>query len=418
MARFTDLAVKAVAPDPARRLEIPDPGQSGLYLIIHPSGRKGWAVRYRMNERSRKLTLGRFPDIGLADARRMTAKALDQISRGEDPATEKKARRRETGAAGHVRADTVAALVAEYLRMRPRQKAIRSIGEVKRIFEVYVLPALGQRPVAKVTKREIIALLDDIADRPAPIMANRTFEALRALFNWAIGRDWMAVSPMAGMAKPFETHSRDRVLTLGEIRWFWQATAAMGYPFGDAMRLCLLTGQRIGEVSGMTRQELDGNMWVIPGERAKNGEPHAVPLTDPVLEIIDRAPVIGDAGLIFTTTGESPISGRSKAKARLDRLMASAAEKERGEPVEIDRFTIHDLRRTCASRMAELRIAPHVIEAVLNHKSGIVRGIARIYNRYDYEAEKRDALEAWARRLDAIVDPKPSETVIELEARR
>ncbi len=438
MTRLTDLKVKALPPDPSRRLEMPDPGQAGLYLIIQPTGRKSWAVRYRQNGRSRKLTLGRFPAIGLADARRMAAKALDKIERGEDPATDMKARRTVTGAAGHQRTDTLAALVAEYLQRRPREKALRSIGEVKRIFDKYVLPVIGQRPAAKITKREIIELLDGIADRPAPIMANRTFEALRALFNWSIGRDWMAASPMAGMNKPFEPQSRDRVLSVDEIRWFWKATGAMGYPFGDALRVCLLTGQRVGEVSGLTRSEIGqeqitqvteadgerieitapGNVWTIPAARAKNGEEHKVPLADPALAIIKNAPAIGPNGLVFTTTGLSPISGRSKAKVRLDRLMAAAAEEERGEKVEIDRFTIHDLRRTCASQMAELRVAPHVIEAVLNHRTGVVRGIARVYNRYDYGIEKREALDAWAHRLNDLVTGKPAEMAIEVEAKR
>ncbi|WBQ11624.1 site-specific integrase [Hyphomonadaceae bacterium ML37] len=408
--------MRNLAPDPSKRLEIPDPGQSALYLIVQPSGRKSWAVRYRQNDRSRKLTLGRFPDLGLAEAREMTVKALERIERGADPAQEKAQRRRETGAAGHKRGDTVSALVAEYLKLRPRQKAIRSIGEVKRIFDVYVLPVIGSRPVAKLTKRDVLDVLDILADRPA--MANRTFEALRALLNWAIQRDWIAASPMAGMEKPFESKSRDRVLSADEVRWFWQATGAMGYPFGDALRVCLLTGQRVGEVTGMTRREIDGDTWVIPPERAKNGEAHAIPLAPAVAAIIEAAPVIGDRALVFTTTGDTPISGRSKAKARLDRLMAEAAAKERGSPVEIAPFRIHDLRRTAASGMAEIRIPPHFIEAVLNHRTGIIKGIARVYNRFDYATEKREALEAWERRVGAIVSGEAPANVIELEARR
>ncbi len=346
----------------------------------------------------------------------MTVKALERIERGADPAQEKAQRRRETGAAGHKRGDTVSALVAEYLKLRPRQKAIRSIGEVKRIFDVYVLPVIGSRPVAKLTKRDVLDVLDILADRPA--MANRTFEALRALLNWAIQRDWIAASPMAGMEKPFESKSRDRVLSADEVRWFWQATGAMGYPFGDALRVCLLTGQRVGEVTGMTRREIDGDTWVIPPERAKNGEAHAIPLAPAVAAIIEAAPVIGDRALVFTTTGDTPISGRSKAKARLDRLMAEAAAKERGSPVEIAPFRIHDLRRTAASGMAEIRIPPHFIEAVLNHRTGIIKGIARVYNRFDYATEKREALEAWERRVGAIVSGEAPANVIELEARR
>lgn len=415
MKRFTDLSVQALKPDPAKRREVPDPGQPGLYVVIQPSGVKSWCVRYRQNDRPRKLTLGRFPALGLAEARKMTAKALERIERGADPATEKAATRRETGAAGHRRSDTVAALVADY--MKRRANGLRSAGEIQRTFDRDVLPVIGARPVASVTRRELIELLDSIVDRPAPVLANRTYAALRTMFTWAVGRDWIDASPMTGVPKPAKERARDRVLSPDEIRWFWTATAAMAFPFGDLFRVCLLTGQRVGEVIGMSRDELDGATWIIPGERAKNGEEHTVPLTEPVLDIIRSAPVIDGGELVFTTNGVTPVSGRSKAKARLDRLMAEAAEKEAGEPVEIDRFTIHDLRRTAASGMAELRIAPHVCEAVLNHRSGTVSGVARVYNRHDYADEKCEALEAWANRLASIVDGRAADNVIELGAR-
>jgi hypothetical protein len=287
MRRFTDLSVKNLAPNPAKRLEIPDPGQPGLYLVVQPTGAKSWAVRYRQNERSRKLTLGRFPDLGLADARQMTVKALERIKRGADPAQEKAQSRHETGAAGHKRGDTVSALVADYLKRNASR--LRSAGEVKRIYDRDVLPVIGSRPVTDLTKRELLDLLDAIADRPAPVLANRAHAALSVLFNWAVARDWIAASPMAGISKPSAERSRDRILGHDEIRWFWQATGVMGYPFGDMLRVCLLTGQRVGEVIAMTRGEIDGDTWAIPPERAKNGEAHAVPL----------APSAGDRGSRF-----------------------------------------------------------------------------------------------------------------------
>lgn len=409
MRRFTRATVDAIKPDPPRRQEVPDPATEGLYLVVQPSGSKSWAVRYRLNGRSRKFTIGGYPGIGLGEARRQAEQAMERVREGIDPAAEAMRKRVQTARPRGARSDTVSALVAEY--MTRKAKDFRSVDEVRRTFERDILPVIGDRPVASVTKRELIELLDDIADRPAPTLAVRNWENLRALFNWAVARDWLPASPMAGVVAPAALKARDRVLTPHEIRLFWIATEEMADQFGDALRVCLLTGQRVGEVLGMTRHEITGDTWTIPGERAKNGEPHEVPLAPEVANILRAAPVINGSALVFTTTGRAPVSGRSKAKARLDALMSGA-----GDGVEVPRFTIHDLRRTAASGMAELGVSPHIIEAVLNHRTGVIRGIARVYNRHPYQTEKREALEAWADRVAAIVREADDAKVVALRA--
>ncbi len=414
---LTARAVEAAQPDPDKRVEIRDGALVGLRLVIQPSGKKSWALRYTFGGRYRKMTLGRYPALTLLDARGNAREALQQAEEGTDPAAarlEEKAKARDPE---RIERDKLKSIVKAYLNRKGAK--LRSADHVRRYFETELLPKLGEHDIQTITRRDLVDLLDAIVDRGSPITANRVFANTRALFNWAKGRGVISESPLDGMTMPAEEKSRDRVLSGREIRVFWQATEELGEPFGPLYRLLLLTGQRLREVAHMTESEISGEVWTIPGKRAKNGEPHAVPLSPLALATLKAARRIkSDAGYLFTTNGETPVSGFTKAKARLDKAMARLASVDAGEPVEIEPFVIHDLRRTAASGMAELRIAPHICEAVLNHRSGTVSGIARVYNRHDYADEKREALEAWANRVAAIVGEQTPNNVVALEARR
>lgn len=162
----------------------------------------------------------------------------------------------------------------------------------------------------------------------------------------------------------------------------------------------------------MPWRELSGDLWTLPGGRTKNGDDHTVPLSASALKVIGGLPCVGR--LVFTTNGLTSVSGFTRAKSRLDKLMAEASNKDLpagADPVEIPPFTIHDLRRTAATGMASLRIPPHVVEAVLNHRSGTRRGVAGVYNRFDYAEEKREALDAWARFVAELVEGKAGNVV-------
>jgi integrase len=237
-------------------------------------------------------------------------------------------------------------------------------------------------------------------------LANRTLSQLRKLFNWAVERDVLSASPCNGLKAPSSEDTRDRVLTHDEIRWLWKACEEQMFPFGPLAQVLLLTGQRRSEVAGMRAVELcfRNRMWSLPKERTKNGEAHDVPLPDEVVHIIKALPRIAGHGFIFTNTGVTPVSGFSRAKTSLDKLMTEAACLETSKSkTSIEPWTLHDLRRTCASGMAALGIAPHIVESVLNHKSGTIKGVAAVYNRHQYSGEKRQALEAWATRVAEIV---------------
>ena len=190
----------------------------------------------------------------------------------------------------------------------------------------------------------------------------------------------------------------------------------MGFPFGPFVQALILTAQRRDEVAGMRRRELKdgGALWTIPGERTKNGVEHDVPLVPAAQSLVASVPRVVATDYLFTTTGKGPVSGYSKAKQRLDATILAIARKaaaDRGEnPAEviIQPWRLHDLRRTAASGIARLGVPVHVIESILNHRSGQISGVAAVYNRHSYLPEKRRALESWANYLLQLVEVRSS----------
>jgi integrase len=245
---------------------------------------------------------------------------------------------------------------------------------------------------------------------------------LRALFNWAKGKERLAASPVAGMALPAQETARDRVLTDDELRWFWTGCDSIGWPFGPLAKLLLLTAQRRDEVASMTWAELDldKRVWTIPRHKVKNDRAHEVQLSDAAVAVLESLPRIEDGeGLIFTTTVETRVSGFSRAKRRLDDAMLKAKREDRSARKDeaIPGWTLHDLRRTAATGMARLNFPPHVVEKVLNHASGTIKGVAAIYNRFAYLEERRAALETWGRHVSDQIAPDHSTNVIALASR-
>jgi len=425
----------------ATRQEIPDALLPGLYLVVQPSGAKSWAVRYRHGGRPRKLTLGPLaptiegapepePVLGapltLKGARIVGRQQLEIVATGRDPATVKKAARAEASDERNLYANVATDFVTRYARKKNRSwretarlLGLREVdGELKSIKGGLADGRQwGKRRVQEITRRDVRELIEGIAER-APVAANRTLAAVRKLFNWCVERDILDASPIAGLPPPAAEASRDRILTDDEIRWFWKGCVEIGAPFGPFFRLLLVTAQRRGEVRAMTTGQLDlaERLWTIPAAIAKNNVEHVVPLAPQAVAIIEAAPRIkGKAGLIFTTNGETPVSGWSRAKANLDAAMLRIARKER-KGATVPDWRLHDLRRTAASGMARLGQPVHVVEAALNHKSGTIKGVAAVYNRYSYADEKRVALEAWANSLDALLTGDSASNVVTLRS--
>ncbi|MDP5306379.1 tyrosine-type recombinase/integrase [Paracoccus spongiarum] len=383
-----------------KRQEIPDALCTGLYFVVQPTGKKGWQVRYRHGGTHRRMTLGAYPVLSLSEARQRARDALAAASEGRDPAGEVK----DAKAAKKPDADRDKLSNVIDLFMKRHASRNRRGDDVLAMFRREIMDKWGDRDIHSITKRDVIDVLDGIVDRGSPVTANRLRAHLNTLFNWAKGRDIIEVNAMDGVRPPAPEKPRNRVLTDDEIRLFWNACDGLGYPFGPIYRLLLLTGQRLREVAEMTWREIDGDTWTLPEARSKNADEHTVPLSQDAQALLAGLPRIGGR-YVFTTTGNSPVSGFTRAKERVDKLMAEASD----DPIPA--FTIHDLRRTAATGMAGLRFPPHVVEAILNHRSGTRRGVAGVYNRHDYADEKRAALDAWARYVTQLVEDEPGNIV-------
>ena len=390
----------------ATRKEIPDGGCRRLYLIVQPTGRKAWAVRYRFQGAPKKLTLDNISS--LAEARKAATAALQELERGGDPAALKfDARAAAEAAAAARKRDTVEALANEFIEQYAKRKTRRnSWKQTEHVFHKIVLPAWRGRTVHDLERRDIRELVEHIAvDRP--VMANRTLAHLSKFFNWLLERDVIKASPCAGIKPPAKEQARDRVLDDDEIKALWAACDAVGGAAGAAVKLMLLTGQRCGEIVGMRRGEISGDVWTLLPERTKNKQRHEVPLSAQALAIIGAIPAF-DADYLFTSSHTRKLGNMAPAKVALDTHMKPA------QP-----WVLHDLRRTCASGMARLGIQLPVIEKVLNHKSGTFKGVVGVYQRYEFAAEKRDALQRWANHVEGLVSGKPAEDkVVTLGARR
>jgi integrase len=410
--KLTTAAIEQAMPKGRTAIEMADSAVVGLRLVIQPSGHKSWAVRFRFEGQNRKLTIGPWPRIGLSLARELAAKALRKVVEGEDPTETKKEARREAIASVDT-ADLVETVFDQY-RTRHLATLRRSTRkEVERLFAKRILPAWGKRRMGEITKRDVLAALDDMVASGAPISANRMLAALTAFFNWSISRDILALSPCNGVKKPTPQRPRERVLTDDELRWLWRSCDTIGWPFGPMTRLLILTGGRREEVRGLRERELRANdrLWTLPGERAKNGVQHDIHLTDAAVSALESVPrVPNEAGYVFSTNGRTAASGFSRAKDRLGSEMLRLARTE-DDKAEIAPWVLHDLRRTMASGMARIGVRLEVIEKCLNHVSGSFGGIVGVYQRHTFADEKKAAFDSWARHVEGIVSRNPGNVV-------
>jgi len=395
MAKLTTKFIENAKPAAVRR-EIPDSGCRGLYLVVQPTGGKAWAVRYRFEGKTRKLTLD--STLTLAAAREAATKALRELERGHDPAALKfdAQAKAEKEAADRAR-DTVEALVNDFIEQHAKRKTRRSSWrQSEHIFNKIVLPVWRGRIIHDLERRHIRELVENVAvDRP--VLANRTLAHLSKFFNWLCEGDVIKASPCAGVKQPAKEQPRDRVLDDDEIRALWAACDAVGGAAGAVVKLLLLTGQRCGEVVGMRRSEISGDVWTLAPERTKNKRKHLVPLSTQALAIIDAMPG-ADEDYLFTSSPTRRLGNIAPAKVALDASMKPK------EP-----WVLHDLRRTAASGMQKLGIQWQVIEKCLNHVSGSFRGIVGVYQLHEFAAEKRDALQRWANHVEGLVSGKAAE---------
>ena len=401
--KFTARTIETIRPVPGRRIDVFDASLPGLALRVTASGHKSWTVHYRnAARRLRRLTLGDYPTITLADARKAAQKALRAAAAGEDPATEKHATRQ---------GETVADLAREYIE-RQAKKHKRSWEEDQRKLDVDILPSWRTRKVKELTRRDVRDLIERIADRGAPIAANRVLALVRKLLNFAVQRDWIDANPAALITKPGAERSRDRVLTDDELRRIWTACQAEKPAMCALQRLRLVTMQRGGELAKLQWADVDLDTgWIaFPAAITKNKRPHRVPLSPLALEIFATISRASNEWVFPGLTGRRPRRDVTRGAQRVGARVLLTL-REANPDVAVFDFKGHDLRRTASTKIAEAGITQTDIARVLNHSEGGPR-VTQIYNRYEYDKEKRAALDRWASLLTAILEGKPTNAVL------
>ena len=404
--RLTDARIRSLKAKNVR-YEVWDT-EPGFGLRIAPTGRKSFIYLYRFEGKPRRLTIGVYPRTSLADAREHVAKANKKLNKGIDPGTEKQVARKALRDA-----ESFEELAFQWVERWAKLNR-KSWRAAQRELQADAISAWGKKKAYDIKQRDVIALVEQIMDRGSPIQANRTLGLLKQVFKFGVQRGIIDASPAVAIDKPAKETRRDRVLSDNEIRTFWVGLdkSIMTEDVRTALRLCLVTAQRRGEVAGMRRSEVDGDWWVIPKERSKNGKGHRVPLSPLAKKLIEHAS--GDDFLFPSPRKKGQDGEQIPIEAR---ALTNAITKNRNRKVDdklifdMPRFCTHDLRRTAATKIAELGVPRFDIAKVLNHSD---YEVTAVYDRYAYDPEKMKALLKWGRKLQKILDGKEAKKVVSI----
>ena len=384
---LTAKAVEKQQPDPDRRLEIPDGLLPGLYLVVQPTGAKSWAVRFRANGRTAKVTLGRWPAIQLAKARELARGQFEAVAKGRDPAAEKRA----TKGTGQAIAlpTTVGGLCDRYVELHLKPN-VRRWENARGEIDNHIRPRLGNLALTALTRAHVREMARDVGEAH-PVAANRALTRLRAVLNWAVAEDLVEANVAAGIKRPTRESPVDRILSDTELRAVWKATDTLNYPGREFARLLILSGQRRDDVRLMRWDELDleSCAWTIPASRFKSRRSHLVPLPDAMVEIIEGLPSNDEDGFVLSLDGGGrPYGNVQRPKGALDKA------------AKVTGWTWHDLRRTMRTGLSRLGIRRDVAELVIGHSVG--GRLGQTYDLYEFADEKRHALDAWARHVQGL----------------
>jgi integrase len=351
-----------------------DSSEPGFGLMVTNRGVRSWCFQYRHAGKSRRITLNEF--ASLAEARKQAQEWRDKINKGVDP--------QSSAADG----DTFAEVAKAFLRIEGRR--LRSTGQYQRLLDRLVVPVLGKHPIGSIKRSMITAVLDSIAETNGEATAKLVLAVVRRVLNWHAARSDDFTSPIVrGMGpKTDGDGSRERILSDDELRRIW-AASGRHEPFGAYVRFTLLTACRRMEAAAMTWAELEGDLWIVPGQRYKTKREHVVPLSRAAFDALASLPRIGPGKYVFTLTGATPMGGISNRKADFDKRCG------------VRDWTLHDLRRTARSLMSRVGVAPYVAEKCLGHVAG---AIERTYDRHAYLDEKREAFAKLGDGVAKVVD--------------
>ena len=357
----------------------------GFGVRLREGGSRKWIFQYSLKGQTKRMTLGDVSKIGATKARELVEEAAAKVALGHDPAAEKQE--------AQTHKETLGEAVTAYLKVKARELKPRTYIETERYLDT-TARGLHGRPLADIGQKEIADLLTKIADESGEATANRFRANLSAMYVWAAQEGKVTANPVAFTKKRAEK-ARERVLAETELAAIWNALP--GSDYGRIVKLLMLTGQRRDEIGALRWSEIDLDKGEInlPAERTKNGRAHMIPISKTVRAILAAQPRMAERDHVFGR-GNDGFSGWSASKSALDADLA-----------KMTAWTLHDLRRTCATGMAELGTPPHIVELVLNHQSGHKGGIAGVYNRAVNGKERREALDQWDKHIAALVAAKP-----------
>ena len=416
--RLTEAGISRLPAAPeGERVEHADALAPGLVLRISDTGSKRWQVRFRVGGRAARMSLGAWPDLTLAEARKRAREVREQADAGVDPRDAREAEKRRAEAEARKEAEaarTFGDLAEAYVGRECSRLA--NGRELESLIRRELIPELGAVPLGDFRRRDMVRLLDRLMDAGQAAKARKLHWLGCRIFRWALGRDEIETDPLAGLPTPAAHRSRDRVLGDGELALLWEAWERQGFPFGSMGRLLLLTGARRSEVAEMRWRELDDGddpaLWTLPAERTKTGEARVIPLSSAARAVLAEVPRWALTGeFVFTTTaGRRPVSGFSRAKARTDRIAAEVAAERGVEPPEP--WGLHDLRRTARTLLARVGVSDEVAERCIGHVGG--SRLLLTYNRHKYESEMADAFERLASEVQRIAEGRAGAEIVAL----
>jgi len=395
--KLTTKFIDTRKPGPSKRVDYRDTVVPGLVLRVNKSGTKTFSFHKRINGKMKRLTIGRFGPFSLSEARDRARQIHYEVETGRFE--------QNTGIEFETK-PTLGEVIPDYIEKHAK---VHNRDWKRKEALLAKFTTLHSKRIDEIKRADVLKACD-VIHKSAPVSANRALAHLKHLMGWCVERCMIDANPIAGMRPLSKEKPRERILTDTELGALWAVCGDEGYPFGDCTKLLMLSGQRRAEVAEMRWSELhlEKRLWTLPSQRAKNGKQHTVPITDAMLDVLRRVPRFIGSDYVFTTTGKSPVSGFGRLKDRLDKALPEGTEP----------WIIHDLRRTMSTNMAMLGVPQPVTEALLNHKTGVVSGVAAIYNVYSYADEKREALATWskhvmelARKQDDEIAPRQRKSI-------
>jgi integrase len=426
--KLTERKIEKLATEHGRKDRLVfDDAQRGLAVRVTASGGRTYLCQYTLHGHKWRVPLGACSAVALSKAREAAAAVMGDVAKGRNPVAERKdavAAERARRARNRL---TLRVLIEDWNGLHLAGRRPSYATEAVRALHCAFANHLGDA-AEDLDRAAVVRALDALtrrrrrkhgasADKPkGAAMTGRTAAYGRAAFAWAVKRGAVHTNPFAALPVDKSIAKRERVLSDAEIGEIWRATGVAASPYGTIVRLLLLTGQRRGEVAGMAWGEISDDLaiWTLPGERTKNGAGHTVPLSAPARDLLRALLPDHDnkrranVGLLLPGAVGTPFAGWSKAKRALDRAIVDARAKAAAgigtSTGPLIPWSVHDLRRTVATGLQRLGVRLEVTEAVLNHISGSRGGIAGVYQRHDWAAEKRAALDAWAAHIASIAE--------------